>query len=81
MGEKLGAGIAGLMNLLDPEVVVVGGGLGADAGMLLVDPAERVARARSLEPAASATRIVPAELGEDAGMLGAALLALSGGEA
>src|SRR3954447_3219687 len=80
MGEKLGVGIASLLNLLDPEVVVIGGGLGSDAGPLLLEPAERVARARALEPAASAARIVVAELGEDAGMLGAAALALAGGE-
>jgi glucokinase len=80
MGEKLGVGIAGLLNLLDPEVVVIGGGLGSDAGALLIEPAERTARARALEPAASAARIVAAELGEDAGMLGAALLAAEGVE-
>jgi glucokinase len=79
MGEKLGVGIAGLLNLLDPELVVIGGGLGSDAGALLIEPAERTARARALEPAASAARIVAAELGEDAGMLGAALLASEGG--
>jgi glucokinase len=81
MGEKLGAGLAGLLNLLDPNVVVVGGGLGADAGPLLLEPAERVARARALQPAAGAARIAAAELGEDAGMLGAAMLAFAGGEA
>jgi glucokinase len=81
MGEKLGVGLASLLNLLDPEVVVIGGGFGSDAGPLLVDPAERVARQRALEPAASKTRFVLAELGEDAGMLGAALLAAAGGEA
>jgi glucokinase len=79
MGEKLGVGLAGLLNLLDPELVVIGGGLGSDAGRLLLEPAERVARARALEPAASQARFVVAELGEDAGMLGAAMLALEGG--
>jgi glucokinase len=78
VGEKLGAGIASLLNLLDPEVVVIGGGMGSDAGALLLEPAERVARERALEPAASAARIVNADLGEDAGMLGAAMLALEG---
>ena len=80
MGEKLGAGIAGLLNLLDPEVVVIGGGFGSDAGERLLEPAARVARERALEPAASRVRIVPAELGEDAGVLGAAMLAFAGGE-
>lgn len=80
MGEKLGVGIASLLNLLDPEVVVVGGGLGSNAGDLLLTPAARVARERSLEPASSGARIVVAALGEDAGMVGAAQLALAEGE-
>lgn len=79
MGELLGVGLASLLNLLDPEVVVIGGGLGSDAGALLLEPAERVARSRALEPAASRARFAVAELGEDAGMLGAAMLALAGG--
>ncbi|MEA2494370.1 MAG: glucokinase [Thermoleophilaceae bacterium] len=81
MGEKLGVGLASLLNLLDPEIVVIGGGLGSDAGALLLEPAERVARARALDPGASAAQFVVAELGEDAGMLGAAMLALDGGDA
>lgn len=81
MGEKLGTGIAGLINLLDPAVVVVGGGLGTHAGTLLLEPAERVARERALEPGASKARMAVAELGEDAGMIGAGLLALAGGDA
>jgi glucokinase len=81
MGTSLGVGLASLMNLLDPELIVIGGGLGSDAGPLLLEPAEREARARALEPAASTVRFVVAELGEDAGMLGAAMLAFAGGEA
>jgi glucokinase len=81
MGGKLGVGFASLMNLLDPEVIVVGGGFGSDAGPLLLEPAERVARSRALEPAASTVRFAVAELGEDAGMLGAAMLAFAGGDA
>lgn len=81
MGDKLGAGIASLLNLLDPEVVVVGGGLGTDAGRLLLDLAEPVARERALEPAASLARIELAALGDDAGLIGAGLFALARGEA
>ena len=80
MGESLGVGLASLLNLLDPDVVVIGGGLGSDAGALLLGPAERVARERALEPAASVARFAVAELGEDAGMLGAAMLAFAGGD-
>jgi glucokinase len=81
MGESLGVGLASLLNLLDPGVVVIGGGLGSAAGALLLDPAARVARERALEPAASAVRFAVAELGEDAGMIGAAMLAFAGGDA
>jgi glucokinase len=81
MGESLGIGIANLLNLLDPEVVVIGGGAGANAGRLLLETAERVARERALEPAASDARIEVAELGEGSAMIGAGLLALAGGDA
>jgi glucokinase len=80
MGVKLGAGIASLMNIFDPDVVVVGGGLGSDAGELLLEPARRVASERALRPASSRTRIVPAHFREDAGKIGGALFALSHGE-
>lgn len=80
MGEKLGIGIANLLNLLDPEVVVIGGGVGVGAGVNLLETAERVARSRALEPAASAARIELAALGDNAGVIGAALLALAGGD-
>lgn len=80
MGEKLGVGIASLLNLLDPAVVLIGGGFGSDAGPLLLEAAEPVARARALEPAASRAAVGVAALGEDAGLRGAALLALAEGD-
>jgi len=79
-GERLGAAIAGLLNMLDPEVVVIGGGLGIGAGRRLLDIAEQVARERALEPAASAARIELAAFGDEAGLVGAGLFALAGGE-
>jgi glucokinase len=76
VGRRLGEGIAGLVNVLDPQVVVVGGGAAA-AGDLLLDPARR-AFASAVEAAdfRPAVPIVPAELGNDAGVVGAAALAL-----
>lgn len=76
VGRRLGEGIAGLVNILDPEIVVVGGGAIA-AGDLLLEPA----RAAFLEAVEAADHrpqvpIVPAELGTDAGAVGAAILAL-----
>ncbi len=75
VGRRLGAGLTGLVNLLDPEVVVVGGGA-ATAGELLLGPARAVVADRALPPVAAAVRIVPARFGEEAGMVGAALLAM-----
>ena len=75
IGRRLGAGLTGIVNALDPEVVVVGGGAVA-AGDLLLGPARQVVAERALPPVGGAVRIVPAHWGEESGMLGAALLAL-----
>ena len=63
VGVRLGEGIAGLVNVLDPDVVVVGGGAAA-AGDLLLEPDHR-----------PAVPILAAALGNDAGAIGAADLA------
>jgi len=75
VGHSLGVGIAGLVNVLDPELVVVGGGA-AEAGDLLLAPA-RDAFHRSVEGVRHrpAVPIVAAALGVDAGAIGAAALA------
>lgn len=73
---RLGEGIGGLVNALDPEIVVVGGGIAA-VGELLFAPA-REAYAATVEgrPARPDVPIVPATLGNEAGAIGAGLLAL-----
>jgi len=75
VGRRLGEGFAGLINVLDPQIVVVGGGAIA-AGDLLLGPA-REACTRGIEGVAYRPEvpIVPAELGNDAGAIGAATLA------
>jgi glucokinase len=75
LGRRLGVGIAGLVNVFNPEVVVVGGGVIA-AGELLLEPAREVVAERALAPARDQVRIVPARFGDESGMLGAAGLAL-----
>jgi len=77
IGRQLGSGLCGVINALDPEVVVVGGG-GVAAGDLLLGPAREVVAQRALPPMAEAVRIVPAHFGDESAMLGAALLALDG---
>jgi glucokinase len=75
IGRQLGVGFASFVNIFNPEVIVVGGGAMA-AGDLLLDPAREEMRARGLRPNREQARIVPARFGADAGMLGAAVLAL-----
>jgi glucokinase len=76
VGRRLGEGIAGLVNVLDPEIVVVGGGV-PEAGDLLLAPLREAYRVTvesgDLRPDVP---ILPAHLGNDAGAVGAALLAL-----
>jgi glucokinase len=76
VGRRLGEGVAGFVNVLDPEIVVIGGGVG-EAGELLLAPL-RVAFAAGLEGAdvRPEVPIVPAALGNDAGAIGAGMLAL-----
>jgi glucokinase len=77
IGSWLGVGIANLVNMLNPDVVVVGGGVIA-AGELLLEPARAVVARRALSPSKEHVRIVPARFGAESGMLGAAALALDG---
>jgi len=73
-GRLLGIGITTLVNVLDPQVVVIYGGMVA-AGDMILEPCRKAVRELALRPASERVRIVPAELGEDAGVLGAAGLA------
>jgi glucokinase len=74
IGRKLGVGLANIVNVFNPEVIVVGGGALA-AGDLLLDPAREELRRRALPPGRELVRVVSAKFGPEAGMLGAALLA------
>ncbi len=76
IGRRLGVAFANFANIFDPEVIVVGGGVLA-AGDLLLEPAREEMRSRALPPM-NATRVTGAELGEDAGMIGAATMAMLG---
>jgi glucokinase len=80
IGRRLGAGLTSVVNVFNPEVVVVGGGALA-AGELLLGPAREVVAERALPPSRETARIVAAHFGEESGMIGAALLAFEGGTA
>jgi glucokinase len=71
----LGLGLGGLINVLGPEIVVVGGGVAEALGDAYVDLVRDAARSQALADPAGTIPIVPAHLGDDAGILGAALLA------
>jgi glucokinase len=73
IGRRLGAGIASLVNIFNPEVVIVGGGF-ADAGELLLGPARETIAVEALPLPRDTVRLVPAALGPEAGMVGAALV-------
>ena len=75
IGEKLGMGLVSLVNIFNPELVVIGGGA-AQAADVLLAAVRRVVAERALRPQRDEVRIVPARHGVDAGVLGAAALAM-----
>ncbi len=79
IGENLGRGVSNIISLLNPEVVVLGGGL-ASAGELVLEPLRRAARKWGQPLATRQVRILRSRLGEEAGILGAARYALLQGE-
>jgi glucokinase len=74
IGRRLGVALSSLANIFEPDVIVIGGGVSA-AGDLLLEPARAEVVTRSLPPM-NRTPVAAAELGPEAGMVGAAVLAL-----
>jgi glucokinase len=74
IGHHLGVALASYANIFEPDVIVIGGGVAA-AGELLLAPARSEVRTRALAPM-NETPVVAAELGNEAGMIGAAAMAL-----
>ena len=74
MGRMLGIGIANLINIFNPERIVIGGGV-KDAWPLFIESARQEIMRRAFEVPAKRTEIVPSLLGDDAGMVGAAAVA------
>ena len=77
IGARLGVVITNLVNIFNPEVVVIGGGVIA-AGELLLAPARAVVAERTFPFFHEPLRILPARFGVEAGMIGAAALAFQG---
>ncbi len=73
-GKYIGAAVASVINLLNIERIVLGGGV-MEAGELILNPIIREAGRRAFQPCFEATQIVTAALGTDAVSIGAAMLA------
>ena len=71
----LASGLASLINILRPEAVAIGGGVAAAPARLLLEPLREAVEQESFSRhGGRVTRILPAELGNDAGIIGAAML-------
>jgi glucokinase len=73
-GKYIGTGVASVINLLNIEKIILGGGV-MDAGQLILNPIIQEAKRRAFQPCFEATEIVAAKLGRDGITIGAAMLA------
>ncbi|HZS23551.1 MAG TPA: ROK family protein [Gaiellaceae bacterium] len=71
--EALACGLTSIVNLFEPELVVLGGGV-TRAGAALLDPVRTAVRAQAMAPAGRTVEIVPAALGDRVGVVGAAAI-------
>jgi glucokinase len=78
MGQYLGIALAGLINVLNPEVIVIGGGVAAGWDLFIGHVRDEIEKRAYCEPAKRA-KLVRALLGDDAGILGAARVAFGSG--
>jgi len=76
-GYYVGVGLANLINIFNPELIVIGGGL-SNIGDMLLEPALKTAEARTYKEAFQAVRFASPMLGRNSGVLGAAAFALQG---
>lgn len=73
MGKIIGIGLSSVINLLNPEKIIIGGGV-ADAGDILLEPIRKTILDRAMPIQAAAVEVVPAQLANTAGVIGASLL-------
>ncbi len=73
-GRYLGIGLCNLIHLVDPEVIAIGGGV-AGAGELILEPARETIRDCVMHEVLAGVRVVQAELGNRAAMIGVSILA------
>lgn len=73
VGVHLGTALAGIVNVLNPDAIVIGGGV-ANAGKVLFDTVKEVIVKRAMYVQATHVKVLKAALGSDAGLIGAAIL-------
>ncbi len=73
VARKLGVALTGIVNLLNPDRIVIGGGV-SNAGELILIPLRKEIKKRAMKGQAAHVEIVLAKLGEDAGIIGSSLL-------
>jgi glucokinase len=81
IGRHLGSAMGSFANIFDPELIVIGGGFGVAAWEHLIGPADEVMRREALRPMRDDVRVVRAELGTSAGLIGAALVGFEAADA
>jgi glucokinase len=74
IGEALGSALGSIVNIFNPELIVIGGGFAA-AGELILTPARERMLVEGLTPGKDMVRVVRAELGSDAGLVGSGFVA------
>jgi glucokinase len=80
LGRHLGSGMGSFVNIFAPELVVIGGGFGVASWDYVISAAEEVLQREALRPMRDHVRVVPAELGTTAGVIGAAFVAFDAAE-
>jgi len=73
VAEKLSVALAEVVNLLNPDKIVIGGGV-SKAGELILAPLRKQVKVRAMKDQAAHVKIIAAKLGGDAGIIGASLL-------
>jgi glucokinase len=73
IGKRIGTTLAGVVDLLNPEKIIIGGGV-AEAGELIFGPIRSTVKRRAMPVPGRAVKILKAKLGNDAGVIGAAAL-------
>ena len=74
---RLGLALVGIVNLLNPDCIVIGGGV-ANAGKILFDRVREVITKRAMSIQAKHVKVIKSRLGDDAGLIGAAILVKEG---